>query len=143
MLVSLSSLVYCNTPAYWAHSHVTKKMKHCEYVPTPSLFSSQLMNRPNKIEHLLLVNFSSLVYCNALAYKAHSQVTKKMKHREYILRPYLFPLQLMNRPNKIECLLMVSLSSLVYFNTPAFWAHSQETKKMKHCEYVPTTSLFS
>jgi hypothetical protein len=27
-LASLSSLVLCNSPAYWAHSQVVKKMKH-------------------------------------------------------------------------------------------------------------------
>ncbi len=30
-VASLSSLMKCNTLAYWAHSYVIKKMKYCEY----------------------------------------------------------------------------------------------------------------
>jgi hypothetical protein len=30
-ILSISSLVKCNTLAYWAHSEVVKKMKCCEY----------------------------------------------------------------------------------------------------------------
>ncbi len=106
----------------------SKKMKSCEYGPrgfSPS-FSPLIMNWLNKLECLALVNLSSLVLWNGLAYRADSKVTKKMKCCEY--GP---------KPNKLECLTLVNLSSLVLWNGVAYWADSKVSKKMKNCEYGP------
>jgi hypothetical protein len=72
-------------------------MKVCEYISRFSnlviskttikaLFSSQLTNGPDKLECLRLPSLSNLLYCNAIAYWAHSYVMKEMKGREYRLK---------------------------------------------------------
>ncbi len=43
----------------------------------------------------------------------------------------------MGSPSKLECFALTSISSQVEYNTLAYWAHSQATKKMKCCEYGP------
>jgi hypothetical protein len=53
-------LPWTNTLAYWSHSWVMKKVESCE---SDSLFSSWLMNWPNKLEYLSLAGFSNLVLC--------------------------------------------------------------------------------
>jgi hypothetical protein len=37
---NLSSVVQCNTLAYWGHSEVTKKIKFCEYSLRPPMFQN-------------------------------------------------------------------------------------------------------
>jgi hypothetical protein len=91
------------------------------------------MNRPKNIECLFQVSLFSLVYCNTPAFWAHSQVTKKMKHSEYVLRPYLFPLRLMNRPKKIECMYLVKLfqpSVLQYISLFGPFISNEEIKTL-------------
>jgi hypothetical protein len=48
-----------------------------------SSFSSKLTSKPNKLEVFYVASLSSIVKCNALAYWAHSYVTKKMECCEY------------------------------------------------------------
>ncbi len=41
----------------------------------------------------------------------------------------------MNMPNKLECLSLASLSSLLLCNSLAYLADSFDTKKIKYCDY--------
>ncbi len=64
---------------------------------------------------------------------------KKVKCCEYetqiCIHNTSFLLLFMNRPIKLECLLLAGLSSLVLCNTSANWVNSQVTKKVRYCEY--------
>jgi hypothetical protein len=88
---------------------------------------------------LLLASLSSLTLWNSLAYWADSSVTKKIKCFEYGswdgIHNTLFSSKLTNRPNKLECLSLSSLSSLVLWNSLAHWADLSVTKKNNYSEY--------
>ncbi len=47
----------------------------------------------------------------------------------------------MNEPNKVDCLSPAIFSSLVKYNTVAFWANLQDAKNLKCCEKVLYLSL--
>jgi len=49
----------------------------------------------------------------------------------------LCPSKLIHGSSKLECMSLPSLSSQVYRNIQAFWAHSQVIKKMKCGKYIP------
>ncbi len=46
---------------------------------------------------------------------------------------------LMNKPNKLECWSLVSLSCLMLCKSLAYWVNSQVIKNMQCCEYGPCT----
>ncbi len=49
----------------------------------------------------------------------------------------------MDGPNKLECLRQASLSGLVLFNTLAYCAHSQVSKKQKGWEHGPCADFLN
>jgi hypothetical protein len=51
--------------------------------------------------------------------------------------------QVWNGPNKLECLPLASISSLVKCNTLAYWAHSKVMKKLKCENYLRGLKLDS
>jgi hypothetical protein len=82
----------------------------------------------------MVVNYacSSLIYdCNNVYSTGHSQVVIKDKTRSkcfcFLVRDHIHDtssVQLANRPNKLECSLLASLSSQVLCNTLAYWVDS-------------------
>ncbi len=92
---------------------------------------------------LSTVKASTLV-SSSLSYKyqPRMEVTDNRKHSRVRIHITSFYSQLRNWPNKLKCLSLVSLSSLVLWSSLAYWADSFVRKKMECCEYGTNLSLY-
>ncbi len=124
------------TPAYWAHSEVTKKMKGCEYSLKDCIHKTLLFIQHNELECYIMLGWKCFQCTNALAFLSHSEVTKKKKYCEYDPSNFIYFI-IKNECNKLEFYIIFGWKFFQGTNAQAYFAHSEVLKKMKCCEYSP------
>jgi hypothetical protein len=109
--LSFYGVLQRNTLAY-----VTERTKRCEQSHSSCIqntsFSSRLTNGPNKVECLSFLSFYGVLQRNTLAYVTERTKRCEQSHSSCIQNTS-FSSRLTNGPNKLECLSLLSFSSVL------------------------------